>query len=270
MAYELIRFTLADPYLEKLKELIEDQESLHLAAKRLLLSLLGDDQPSITSDASKALEQRLDALEHRLEQSSNLNPNSAIDNAIEQRLAAIEHRLDHLSNTRASEQPSDSPIIVEELEQRLKEIEHRLDHLSNTSNSTGNFTDKGLELRFKYLERKLDDLSNSNSDSLADDSPIVADLEMRLMFLENKLKGVDILDEEEGYIEQSLSERLQAIEENIDQWSLDRQVYDGTSQFILSLERRIDGIAEIIADELKLQASLSVDDDDEPEEKIQH
>lgn len=65
MAYEMIRFSFADPLLSRLKELATEGESVHLTAKRLLSDFLGGDSDSLPPSSSDLTEifNRLEALE---------------------------------------------------------------------------------------------------------------------------------------------------------------------------------------------------------------
>ena len=50
MAYEIIRFTIADPLLSTLKGMATGDESLHLTAKRVITEILEGKQPTIEPD----------------------------------------------------------------------------------------------------------------------------------------------------------------------------------------------------------------------------
>lgn len=75
MAYELIRFTLADPLLENLKSLkTEDEQSIHITAKRLLCGVLkGEQSISLSIDTKseelEELRERIEAIEKKLGES---------------------------------------------------------------------------------------------------------------------------------------------------------------------------------------------------------
>jgi hypothetical protein len=84
MAYELIRFTLADPLLENLKSLkTEDEQSIHITAKRLLCGVLkGEQSISLSIDTKseelEELRERIEAIEKKLSESpvSHSTPNT--------------------------------------------------------------------------------------------------------------------------------------------------------------------------------------------------
>ena len=82
MAYEMIRFSFADPLLSQLKNLATEGESVHLTAKRLLSDFLGGDSEQIAS--SPDLLERLNKLE------------SAIAAPSPDALAEIQERLEKL------------------------------------------------------------------------------------------------------------------------------------------------------------------------------
>lgn len=104
MAHELIRFTLADPHLELLKEQAEKskEDSIHVYAKKLLIDLLGGQEellsPSVKESLQSDIQQVRDAIhalnfgEQRLE--DNLNEMreaiKAIDLSLEMRDRGLE------------------------------------------------------------------------------------------------------------------------------------------------------------------------------------
>ena len=63
MAYEIIRFTIADPLLSTLKGMATGDESLHLTAKRVITEILEGKQPTIEPDRLAELESKLEKLE---------------------------------------------------------------------------------------------------------------------------------------------------------------------------------------------------------------
>jgi DNA-binding transcriptional regulator YiaG len=111
MAYELIRFTLADPYLETLKDLSKG-ESIHIQAKQLLISVLGGESPEFSATAEEDLEEiktRLHSLESEF---------SNIRKEIEDFALGLEMR-DH-----------GQQIFQEEIEKAIEILEDRMNQLN--------------------------------------------------------------------------------------------------------------------------------------------
>jgi uncharacterized Zn finger protein len=222
MAYELIRFTLADPHLEKLKGLVEDQESLHLAAKRLLLTLLGEERQSLPPDTAQALEQRLEALEQTLEQISNTAINPAIDQGVVERLETLEQTLEQISNTAIN------PAIDQDIVERLEALEQTLDHLSKPSDSPTNLSaliDQGIVERLETLEQTLEQISNTAINP-AIDQGIVKRLETLEQTLEQISKPSDSPTNLSALIDQGIVERLGALEQTLEQLRSSASVSD--------------------------------------------
>lgn len=114
MAYEIIRFTLADPLLEKLQDSVEEGESLHLAAKRLISNLLESDRQS--SPMPPDIGDRLGEIEDHLERLEN---RPALDPEALERLAGILAR-DYWGDGQGVDR-------LQTIEARLEKFEKHLD-----------------------------------------------------------------------------------------------------------------------------------------------
>ena len=89
MAYEIIKFTIADPLLSTLKGLA-GENSIHLTAKRLVTEILEGKEPTIEPD-------RLAELESKLEKLENLGSSVIAPHALAKigdRLEALEENLE--------------------------------------------------------------------------------------------------------------------------------------------------------------------------------
>lgn len=94
MAFELVRFSIASPYVEILDEQREEGESIHQAAKRLISNLLEGDRQS--SPMPPDLGDRLESLERRVTDLWDESKDFSALSRSEERLDKIEASLEEL------------------------------------------------------------------------------------------------------------------------------------------------------------------------------
>jgi CRP-like cAMP-binding protein len=110
MAYEIIRFTIADPLLSTLKGMAAGDESLHLTAKRVITEILEGKQPTIEPD-------RLAELESKLEKLENLGSSVIAPHALEK----IGDRLSTLEEGGFQLDPDDLDRLINVVKQRISD-----------------------------------------------------------------------------------------------------------------------------------------------------